>query len=53
MSDMFDKKQAYQLFEIMHKWFEVGIGAKFYSSTKFKPPEFIQEGRNYAWILRK
>ncbi|MFX0173079.1 MAG: class I SAM-dependent methyltransferase [Candidatus Hodarchaeota archaeon] len=49
-------------FEIMHKWFEVGIGAQFYDedsfrefieSTPFKKADLLQEGRNYFWAIQK
>lgn len=55
-------KQDYQLFEVMHKWFEVGYGSRFYdensfreliNSTSFKNPELIRERRNYCWVIRK
>ena len=59
--DTFTKKD-YQLFEVMHKWFEVGYGSRFYdensfreliNSTSFKNPELIRERRNYCWVIRK
>lgn len=52
----------FQLFEVMHKWFEVGFGSRFYDensfkelirSTPFKDPELIRERRNYCWVIRK
>jgi SAM-dependent methyltransferase len=52
----------FQLFEVMHKWFEVGIGSRFYdensfreliNSTSFKNPELIRERINYCWVIRK
>ncbi len=55
-------KEDFQLFEVMHKWFEVGFGSRFYdevsfreliNSTSFKNPELIRERRNYCWIIRK
>ncbi len=59
--DTFTKKD-YQLFEVMHKWLEVGFGSRFYdeasfreliNSTSFKNPELIRERRNYCWVIRK
>ena len=59
--DTFTKKD-YQLFEVMHKWFEVGYGSRFYdensfreliNSTSFKNPELIRERRNYCWVIKK
>lgn len=55
-------KRDYQLFEVMHKWLEIGIGSRFYdedsfrefiNSTSFKNPELIRERRNYCWVIRK
>jgi len=51
-----------QLFEVMHKWLEIGIGSRFYdeksfreliNSTPFKNLELIREKRNYCWVIRK
>jgi cyclopropane fatty-acyl-phospholipid synthase-like methyltransferase len=49
-------------FEIMHKWFEVGIGAHFYDeesfrefvkSTPFRKADLLREGRDYFWAIQK
>lgn len=58
---IFAPNQA-RYFEIMHKWFEVGIGAYFYDedsfrefikSTPFQGAEFVREGRDYFWAIKK
>jgi len=55
-------RSNFQLFEVMHKWFEVGIGSRFYdensfreliNSTSFKNLELIRERINYCWAIRK
>ena len=49
-------------FEIMHKWFEVGIGSHFYDkdtfmefikTTPFKNAELIFDDRDYIWVISK
>ncbi len=58
---IFAPKQA-RYFEIMHKWFEVGIGSQFYDeesfmqfikSTPFKKAEIIYDDRDYIWAISK
>lgn len=58
---IFAPKQA-RYFEIMHKWFEVGIGSQFYDeesfmqfikSTPFKKAELIYDDRDYIWAISK
>ncbi|MFX1249834.1 MAG: class I SAM-dependent methyltransferase [Promethearchaeota archaeon] len=59
--EMFATKQA-RYFEIMHKWFEVGLGSSFYDknsfkefidSTPFQDAEFIDDGQTYFWAVKK
>jgi SAM-dependent methyltransferase len=58
---IFAPNQA-RYFEIMHKWFEVGIGSHFYDETSFREfiemtpftkAELIREGRDYFWAVKK
>ena len=60
--DTFSPKKGHQLFEIMHKWLEVGFGSRFYDevsfkklidSSSFKSAELIKEGVNYFWAIKK
>jgi SAM-dependent methyltransferase len=59
--DIYAPNQA-KYYEIMHKWFEVGIGSHFYDeesfrqfikSTPFQKAELIQDGRDYLWAVSK
>ncbi|OLS23964.1 MAG: tRNA (cmo5U34)-methyltransferase [Candidatus Heimdallarchaeota archaeon LC_3] len=59
--DMLSPNQA-RYFEIMHKWFEVGIGSQFYDedsfrrfmeATPFKNVELISEDKDYFWAIKK
>ncbi|MHA1984862.1 MAG: class I SAM-dependent methyltransferase, partial [Candidatus Hodarchaeales archaeon] len=59
--DMFAPNQA-RYFEIMHKWFEVGVGSQFYDessfrkfveSTPFRNVELISEDKDYFWAIKK
>ncbi|MFX0207815.1 MAG: class I SAM-dependent methyltransferase [Candidatus Hodarchaeota archaeon] len=58
---IFATNQA-KYYEVMHKWFEVGIGTHFYDedsfrefvkSTPFTKAEFLREGRDYFWAIQK
>ncbi|MHA2294976.1 MAG: class I SAM-dependent methyltransferase [Candidatus Hodarchaeales archaeon] len=58
---IFAPKQA-RYFEIMHKWFEVGAGSKFYDersfkdfidSTPFTKAKLVREDRDYFWAIKK
>ncbi len=60
--DTFALNQERQIFDIMHKWLEVGFGSKFYdeagikallTSTPFKNVEFVKEGNVAFWALKK
>ncbi len=60
--DTFTLKKEFQLYDIMHKWFEVGFNFHFYDEksfkelidlTLFKYAEFIKERGNYFWLVRK
>lgn len=59
--DTFDPKKEFLLFDITHKFFEAGIAQfynektfkKFIDSTPFKNVEFIKEGGEYFWAVRK
>jgi len=60
--DTFDITADPQLYDIMHKWFEVSFGSRFYdestfqeliNSTPFKRTELIREGGSYFWAIRK
>ncbi len=60
--DTFAANQERQIFEIMHKWLEVGFGSKFYddaglkallASTPFKNTEMVKEGNVVFWALKK
>ena len=62
ISDVFTVEDKYQFFEVMHKWFEVIFGFRFYNessfkelilSTSFTQAELIREGFDYIWIVRK
>lgn len=59
---IFAPKQKVQIFEVMHKWLEVILGAHFYDeksfkeliySTSFKNVEQIRDGYDYFWAVRK
>ncbi|MFX1289297.1 MAG: class I SAM-dependent methyltransferase, partial [Promethearchaeota archaeon] len=59
--DTFTPKKEFQLFDIMHKFMEVGF-AKFYDEktfkelidlTKFSKAQFVKEGGEYFWALQK
>lgn len=56
------KGKAFLLYEVAHKWLEVGFGSKFYDeksfrelveSSPFKNVELIRERGNYFWAIRK
>ncbi|MFQ5976903.1 MAG: class I SAM-dependent methyltransferase [Candidatus Heimdallarchaeota archaeon] len=58
---IFAPKQA-RYVEVMHKWFEVMIGSRFYDEdsfrklvrlTPFETAELVQEDRDYFWALSK
>lgn len=60
--DLFTPRKEFQLFEIMHKLLEVGIGSRFYDengfkalidSTSFKNAELIKEKAEYFWAITK
>jgi len=60
--DTFSPKKDFQLFNIMHKGLEVAVGSKFYNEktfkelidlTPFENAEFIREGGNSFWAIRK
>jgi 2-polyprenyl-3-methyl-5-hydroxy-6-metoxy-1,4-benzoquinol methylase len=62
ISDVFTVEDKYQFFEVMHKWFEVVFGFRFYNessfkelilSTSFTQAELIRESFDYIWIVRK
>lgn len=62
ISNTFAPRHKYQLFEIMHKWLEVGVDSKFYdeksfrkfiSSTPFKNLELVKQGADYIWAIKK
>lgn len=62
ISDVFTVEDKYQFFEVLHKWFEVVFGFRFYNessfkelilSTSFTQAEMIREGLDYIWIVRK
>lgn len=62
VADMFDKVHGYQLFEVMHKWFEVLAGSKFYSEqtikdlvakTRFQKAYIIRDKNDYLIALKK
>ncbi|MFX0057027.1 MAG: class I SAM-dependent methyltransferase [Candidatus Hodarchaeota archaeon] len=59
--DTFTPKKEFQLFDIMHKFMEIGF-AKFYDEktfkefvnlTKFSKAEFVKKGGEYFWALKK
>ncbi|MFX0043589.1 MAG: class I SAM-dependent methyltransferase [Candidatus Hodarchaeota archaeon] len=59
--DTFAPKQEFLLFDITHKFFEAGF-AKFYDEKTFKEfidltpftkAEFVKEGGEYFWVVRK
>ncbi len=61
--DTFSTEKA-QYYEVMHKWFEVGIGSRFYnkhsieeffSLSDFSEAEFIASDnlRDYFWVVKK
>lgn len=58
---IFAPNQA-KYYEIMHKWFEVGVGSHFYDEdsfrefiedTPFRKAELVREGRDYFWAVQK
>ncbi len=60
--DTFARKKEFQLYDIMHKWVEVGFGSLFYdepglrrliNSTPFKNIKLIKERGSYFWAVRK
>ncbi len=60
--DTFAPNQKNQLFNIMHKYLEVGFWSRFYdedtfleliNSSPFKSADLIKEGSNYFWAVRK
>lgn len=60
--DTFDITADFQLYDIMHKWFEVSFGSRFYdeitfqqliNSTPFTRTELIREGGIHFWAIRK
>jgi len=60
--DTFTVKNESLLFEVMHKWLEVGFESRFYDensfrifiqSTKFKNPELLKDRGTYFWAIRK
>lgn len=60
--DTFALNQERQIFEIMHKWLEVGFGSRFYdevgfkallASSPFKNTEMVKEGNTVFWALKK
>jgi len=59
--DTFSPKKEFQLFDVMHKFMEVGF-AKFYDETtfkefvnltKFSKADLIRKGGEYFWALKK
>lgn len=59
--DTFTPKKEFQLFDVMHKFMEVGF-ARFYDEktfkdfvdkTKFSKTEFVKKGGVYFWALKK
>ena len=59
--DTFDTKQEFQLFDVMHKFFEADFAGfydeksfkEFVNSTAFKNADFIKEKGTYFWAVRK
>ncbi len=60
--NLFEPRKGFMLFEVMHKWMEVGFGAHFYNeerfqelieSTNFKKAELIKERNEYFWAITK
>ncbi|KKK43403.1 hypothetical protein LCGC14_0668980, partial [marine sediment metagenome] len=60
--DLFKPNTKIQLYDVMHKMLEVGIGSKFYDeqsfkglidSSSFKHTELIRERGDYFWAIRK
>ncbi|MHA2007876.1 MAG: class I SAM-dependent methyltransferase [Promethearchaeota archaeon] len=58
----FNPNTKIQLYDVMHKMLEVGIGSKFYNeqsfkefaeSSSFKQAELIRDRSDYFWLLRK
>lgn len=62
VSDVFTVEDKYQFYEVMHKWFEVVFGFRFYNessfkelilSTSFTQAKLIRDGFDYIWIVRR
>ena len=60
--DTFTPTEEFQLFNVMHKWFEVSVGSKFYNeqdfrelidSSPFGHAELIKQRGEYFWAVRK
>jgi len=59
--DTFAPKRRFQLFDITHKFSEVGSAhfynektfQEFINSTSFSKAEFIKEGGTYFWVIKK
>lgn len=60
--NLFEPKKGFMLFEIMHKWMEVGFGSYFYNeesfqelinATNFKKAEIIRDRNEYFWAITK
>jgi len=60
--DTFTPTEEFQLFNVMHKWFEVSFESKFYNeqtfrelidSSPFGHAELIKQRGEYFWVVRK
>ncbi|MFX0144490.1 MAG: class I SAM-dependent methyltransferase [Candidatus Hodarchaeota archaeon] len=59
--DTFESPQEFQLFDVMHKFFEASFAGfydeksfkEFINATPFKNSEFIKEKGTYFWVVRK
>jgi len=60
--NLFEPKKGFMLFEVMHKWMEVGFDTHFYNEdsfqeliklTKFNKAELVRDRNEYFWALTK
>jgi len=59
---VFTQRKKFLFYEIVHKWFEILFGSRFYdedqfrefiSTTSFKNVDMFKRGTDYVWILQK